>query len=113
MVNYSPKELDAVFSALSDPTRRAIVRRLAAGEASVSELAAPFDVSLPAVTKHLSVLERAGLLTHRRVGRVRRCKLVSAPLRVADDWLSFYRAFWDARLDAFAHYLASAEEPSP
>jgi DNA-binding transcriptional ArsR family regulator len=113
MVKYSPDDLDAVFAALSDPTRRAIVQRLAAGEASVSELAAPFHVSLPAVTKHLGVLERAGLLTHRRVGRVRRCKLASAPLRVADDWLAFYRTFWDARLDAFAQHLAAGKEPSP
>jgi DNA-binding transcriptional ArsR family regulator len=104
--------LDAVFSALADPTRRAIVARLAAGEASVSELAKPFSFSLPAVTKHLGVLERAGLLTHRRVGRVKHCKLVSAPLRVADDWLAFYRTFWDARLDAFAQHLADTKEPT-
>jgi len=112
MVKCLPEDLDAVFSALSDPTRRAIVQRLAGGEASISELAAPFDVSLPAVTKHLAVLERAGLLTHRKVGRVRRCKLVSAPLRVADDWLAFYRTFWDARLDAFAQHLAATKDPS-
>ena len=110
MVKYSTADLDAVFSALADPTRRAIVQRLASGEASVSELAAPFDVSLPAVTKHLGVLERAGLLTHRRVGRVRRCKLLPARLRAADDWLAFYRGFWDARLDAFAEYLAVSKE---
>lgn len=104
--------LDTVFSALADPTRRAIVLRLAEGEASVSELAAPFDVSLPAVTKHLAVLERAGLLEHRKQGRVRRCRLVASPLKVADDWLSTYRVFWDRRLDSLAEHLISTKESS-
>jgi DNA-binding transcriptional ArsR family regulator len=102
--------LDQVFSALADPTRRAIVVRLAEGEASVSELAEPFDVSLPAVTKHLAVLERAGLLTHHKEGRVRRCRLVAAPMQVADDWLSAYRVFWERRLDSLAHHLKSTKE---
>jgi len=102
--------LDAVFSALADPTRRAIVVRLSQGEASVSELAAPFDVSLPAVTKHLAVLERAGLLEHHKQGRVRRCRLVAAPMKVADDWLGTYRVFWERRLDSLAHHFKSAEE---
>jgi DNA-binding transcriptional ArsR family regulator len=102
--------LDAVFSALADPTRRAIVVRLAEGEASVSELAEPFDVSLPAVTKHLAVLERAGLLEHRKEGRVRRCQLVAAPMRVADDWLSTYRVFWERRLDSLTEHIKSPKE---
>ncbi|MDQ6778268.1 MAG: metalloregulator ArsR/SmtB family transcription factor [Actinomycetota bacterium] len=106
----APNRLDAVFAALSDPTRRAIITRLAEGEASVSELAAPFDVSLPAVTKHLRVLERAGLLEHRKQGRVRRCSLVAAPMGAVDEWLSGYRAFWDTRLDSLAHHLKSARE---
>jgi DNA-binding transcriptional ArsR family regulator len=102
--------LDAVFSALSNPTRRAIVVRLTEGEASVSDLAIPFDVSLPAVTKHLAVLERAGLLEHHKQGRVRRCRLVAEPMRDADDWLSTYRVFWEHRLDSLAHHLKSTQE---
>jgi DNA-binding transcriptional ArsR family regulator len=102
--------LDAVFSALADPTRRAIVVRLSQGEASVSELAAPFDVSLPAVTKHLAVLERAGLLQHHKQGRVRHCRLVPTPMKVADDWLSTYRVFWERRLDSLADHLKSPKE---
>lgn len=102
--------LDAIFSALSDPTRRAIVVRLAEGEASVSELAEPFDVSLPAVTKHLAVLERAGLLEHHKQGRVRRCRLVAEPMRVADDWLGTYRVFWEQRLDSLAEHFKSPKE---
>jgi DNA-binding transcriptional ArsR family regulator len=102
--------LDAVFSALADPTRRAIVVRLAEGEASVSELAEPFDVSLPAVTKHLAVLERAGLLEHHKRGRVRRCRLIAAPMRAADEWLSTYRVFWERRLDSLADHLKTSRE---
>src|SRR5690242_14566293 len=102
--------LDAVFSALADPTRRAIVVRLSEGEASVSELAAPFDVSLPAVTKHLAVLERAGLLEHRKQGRVRRCSLVPTAMKAADDWLSTYRVFWEQRLDSLADHFDSKRE---
>ncbi len=94
--------LDLVFGAVADPTRRAIVERLAAGEASVGELAEPFDMSLAAVSKHLRVLERAGLMTQRRRGRERRCRLVTAPLRQADEWLSDYRRFWEVRMDALA-----------
>ena len=100
------RELDAIFAALSDPTRRAIVERLAAGEASVSDLAEPFDMSLVAVTKHLRVLEDAGLLHHRKRGRVRYCRLSPAPLRSADDWLARYRVFWHTRLEALAAHLA-------
>jgi DNA-binding transcriptional ArsR family regulator len=112
MVNLSPgpDPLDMVFSALADPTRRAIVVRLAEGDASVSELAAPFDVTLPAVTKHLAVLERAGLLEHHKQGRVRHCRLVAAPMKVADDWLSTYRVFWERRLDSLAEHFKSAKE---
>ena len=105
-------ELNAVFSALADPTRRAIVMRLSDGEASVSELAQPFDVSLPAVTKHLAVLEHAGLLEHHKEGRVRRCRLVATPMRAADDWLSTYRVFWERRLDSLNdHFKANKEAP--
>jgi DNA-binding transcriptional ArsR family regulator len=102
--------LDAVFFALADPTRRAIVLRLSHGDASVSELAEPFDVSLPAVTKHLAVLERAGLLEHRKQGRVRRCRLAAGPMRAADDWLSSYRGFWTQRLDGLADHFNTTKE---
>jgi DNA-binding transcriptional ArsR family regulator len=104
-LQQGPEELDAIFAALSDPTRRAIVVRLSEGEASVSELAEPFDVSLPAVTKHLGVLERAGLLAHHKEGRVRRCRLVPETMRAADDWLARYRVFWDKRLDSLSTHI--------
>jgi DNA-binding transcriptional ArsR family regulator len=98
-------ELDAVFAALADPTRRAIVAHLAKGEASVSDLAAPFDMSLPGVTKHLAVLERAGLVTGRKVGRVRRCRLVPRRLRDAERWAHKYRVFWETRMQSLADHL--------
>ncbi len=105
MVKYHSDPLNAVFSALADPTRRAILARLALGESTVSELAEPFDMSLPAVSKHLKVLEGAGLLTRARQGRVHRCQLDGRPMREAADWIEHYRAFWDGRLDALAAYL--------
>jgi DNA-binding transcriptional ArsR family regulator len=101
--------LDAVFMALADPTRRAIVGRLADGEASVSELSEPFEMSLPAVTKHLRVLERAGLLEHHKVGRVRRCRLVPQAMREADDFIARYRVFWSRRLDGLAAHFEREE----
>jgi DNA-binding transcriptional ArsR family regulator len=100
------RELDAIFAALSDPTRRAIVERLAAGEASVSDLAEPFDMSLAGVSKHVGVLARAGLVDHGKRGRVRYCRLAPEPLRAADDWLARYRVFWHTRLEALAAHLA-------
>lgn len=108
MVKYSSR-LDATFAALSDPIRRAIVARLARGDTSVGELARPFDVSLPAVSKHLRVLERAGLLTQDRQGRIRRCRLRAAPLRVANQWIERYRRFWAERLDALAEFVEQAQ----
>ncbi|MFQ5600912.1 MAG: ArsR/SmtB family transcription factor [Candidatus Krumholzibacteriia bacterium] len=105
MVNYLPGELDRTFAALADPTRRAIVARLAQGEASVSELADPFRVSLPAITKHLSVLERAGLVESRKIGRVRRCRLQPKPMRRASEWIELHRHFWQQRFDALDRYL--------
>jgi DNA-binding transcriptional ArsR family regulator len=110
MVKHAPARLDAVFSALADPTRRAIVEQLAEGERSVSELAEPFDVSLPAVTKHLRVLEGAGLLAHRKEGRVRHCRLVAEPMSEALAWIERYRVFWDARFDALAAHLKRHKE---
>jgi DNA-binding transcriptional ArsR family regulator len=105
-----PRAVDEVFAALADPTRRAILERLRQGEASVSELARPFSVSLPAVAKHVRVLERAGLLTHRKTGRVRRCRIRADRLKLATDWLDTYRDFWSARLDALANHLESGED---
>ncbi|HAV76218.1 MAG TPA: transcriptional regulator [Anaerolineae bacterium] len=104
MVYYSVT-LDTTFSALSDPTRRAIVSQLAAGEASITALASPFNMSLPAVTKHIRVLEQAGLLTRKKKGRVQYCRLNAEPLRDAAQWLAFYQQFWDAKLDALANFL--------
>ncbi len=97
--------MDATFGALADPTRRAILARLAIGEATVSELAQPFEMSLPAVSKHLGVLEDAGLLMRAKDGRIRRCSLLAGPMREASDWISDYRRFWEDRFDALADYL--------
>ena len=105
MVKYQSQDLDVVFSALGDPTRRAILARLALGETSVGELAAPHDMSLPAISKHLRVLETAGLLRKEKDGRVVRCRLEAAPLRDAAAWIAEYRRFWEARLDALAGFL--------
>jgi DNA-binding transcriptional ArsR family regulator len=98
-------QLTATFAALADPTRRAILTRLAAGETSVTELAEPFEMSLPAVTKHLKVLERAGLITRGRQAQWRPCRLQAAPLKNARDWIEQYRTFWDERLDRLDDYL--------
>ncbi len=105
MVKYNEHELDLAFAALADPTRRAILARLAEGEASVGELASPFDVSLPAISKHLRVLEAAGLLIRRREGRVHRCSLDPGRMRMASDWIQQYRRFWDGQFDRLASFL--------
>lgn len=97
--------LSQTLAALADPTRRAILARLAAGEASVGELAEPFAMSLPAVSKHLKVLERAGLITRGRQAQWRPCRLQAAPLREVADWVDRYRAFWEERLDNLEDYL--------
>lgn len=97
--------LSMTFHALSDPTRRAILTRLSQGEASVSELAAPFSMSLPAVSKHLKVLEQAQLISRGREAQWRPCKLEAEPLREADDWIEQYRAMWEARFDRLDDYL--------
>lgn len=110
MVQYTPDQLDAVFTALANPTRRAIVVRLADGDASVSELAEPFGVSLPAMAKHLRVLERAGLVDQPKHGRVRHCRLRGAPMRLAEEWLKSYRVFWETRIDSLARHLESTKE---
>ncbi|GAA4471492.1 ArsR/SmtB family transcription factor [Phytohabitans houttuyneae] len=105
--------LDATFSALADPTRRAILARLAAGEATVTELAAPFRMSQPAISKHLKVLERAGLVSRGRDAQRRPCRLEARPLKAAVDWLEAYRDYWEEsyqRLDALLAELREAEE---
>jgi DNA-binding transcriptional ArsR family regulator len=104
MVN-NPRALDSTFAALSDATRRGILARLAAGETSVSELAKPYDMTLPAVSKHLRVLESAGLVARRKDGRVQRCSLVAEPMKSAADWIEHYRCFWEAQLASLARYL--------
>jgi len=109
MVKYSQESLDSTFTALSDGTRRAILARLAKGEALVSELAQPFDMSLPAVSKHLNVLERAGLIRREKDGRIRRCYLQATPLKDVAEWLQFYQQFWGAQLDSLADYLQSTD----
>src|SRR5437899_12326904 len=106
MVKYEGNALDATFAALADPTRRAILARLAGREASVSELARPFAISLPGVHKHLRVLERAGLVAHAKQGRIRRCRLVARPMKDVARWIERYRRFWEAQFDALAVYLA-------
>jgi DNA-binding transcriptional ArsR family regulator len=98
-------QLDATFAALADPTRRAILARLATGDTTVTELAEPFAMSLPAVTKHLKVLERAGLISRSREAQWRPCRLEATPLRGISDWVAQYRQFWEARLDRLEIYL--------
>jgi DNA-binding transcriptional ArsR family regulator len=101
----SPERLSATFAALADPTRRAILARLASGELSVGELAEPFDMSLPAVSKHLKVLESAGLIARGREAQTRPCRLEAAPLKEAVEWLERYRRLWEDRLDGLGAYL--------
>ncbi len=98
-------QLSVVFGALADPTRRAILARLVGGEATVTELAAPFAMSMPAVSKHLKVLERAGLISRGRSAQSRPCRLEAAPLREAADWVEQYRRFWEQSFDRLEGYL--------
>jgi DNA-binding transcriptional ArsR family regulator len=106
----SADTLSLTFAALADPTRRAILKRLAAGERSVTELAKPFQISLPAVTKHLKVLQKAGLISRGREAQRRPCKLEAAPLKDAAEWVEQYRQFWDERLDRLEDYLREIQE---
>ena len=111
-VEYDMTEdnLSTTFAALADPTRRAIMARLASGEASVTELAAPFEMSLPAVSKHLKVLERAGLISRGRDAQWRPCRLEPGPLKEADDWLETYRRFWEQSFDRLSDYLREVQK---
>ncbi|MEO6192098.1 MAG: metalloregulator ArsR/SmtB family transcription factor [Thermoanaerobaculia bacterium] len=101
----STDHLSAIFSALADPTRRAILARLTTGEASVTELAEPFEMSMPAISKHLKVLERAGLIARGREAQWRPCRLEAEPLKEAADWLEHYRRFWEQSFDRLGEYL--------
>ena len=101
----STDPLSTIFSALADPTRRAILARLTAGEASVTELAEPFEMSMPAISKHLKVLERAGLIARGREAQWRPCRLEAEPLKEAADWLEHYRRFWEQSFDRLGEYL--------
>ena len=104
-------QLDATFTALADPTRRAIVARLARGDATVNELAAPFDLTLPGISKHLKVLERAGLVARGRDGQLRPSRLRSDPLKDATGWLEHYRRFWEDRFDRLEEHLHDIQQP--
>src|SRR5438105_8138309 len=105
-----PDRLSGTLSALADPTRRAILSRLALGETSVTELAQPFQMTLPAVSKHLKVLERAGLIARGREAQWRPCRLQAGPLKQADEWIEKYRAHWEERFDRLDKYLSDLQE---
>jgi DNA-binding transcriptional ArsR family regulator len=104
------RQLDLTFAALADPTRRAILARLAKGDSTVGDLARPFEISRPAISKHLRVLERAGLVRRARDGRLSRCGLDASPMQEAADWVEQYRQFWERQLDALARYLEEEKE---
>jgi DNA-binding transcriptional ArsR family regulator len=105
-----PAQLDRVFHALADPTRRAVLRRLSSGAAPVSELARPFDMALPSFTQHLNVLEDCGLVRSRKDGRVRTYQLAPQPLKVAERWMVEQRSLWERRLDQLDNYLLELKE---
>src|SRR5246127_1513672 len=104
-----PDQLSTTFAALSDPTRRAILARLALGETSVKELSEPFAITAPSITKHLKVLERAGLITRSRDAQWRPCRLQAAPLREASDWVEDYRRFWEEKFTSLDLYLSNLQ----
>jgi len=110
MVKYNANTIDRTLSALSDPTRRAIVEQLATGNHSVLQIAKPFRMSLPAVSKHLKVLEKAGLVNREVNGRVHTFNLVAEPMKIAIDWLNKYRVFWEAQIDSLTQYLNNEKE---
>jgi DNA-binding transcriptional ArsR family regulator len=108
-VKYMPDHLSGTFAALSDPTRRAILARLSQGELSVKELSEPFQITAPSITKHLKVLERAGLITRSRDAQKRPCRLETAPLREVDKWLDRYRRSWEHSMNRLDDYLGELE----
>ena len=103
-------QLSTTFAALADPTRRAILSRLSAGETSVTELAKPFELTLPAISKHLKVLEKAGLIQRGRAAQWRPCRLQAGPLKGASDWIEQYRQFWEESLDRLGDYLQQLQD---
>jgi DNA-binding transcriptional ArsR family regulator len=103
------QQLDQVFFALSDGTRRGILARLAQGTTTIGELAAPFEISKPAISKHMKILESAGLIERTITGRQHRCSLTTAGLKTAEDWLNFHREFWESRFDALSDLLQKEE----
>src|SRR4051812_16821419 len=113
MVKYSPELLDRTFAALADPTRRQILERLALSDCCVTDLAKPHRMSLPAVSKHLRVLERAGLIRRQRQGRVHNLKLVAGPMHSAQQWIEEYRRFWESNLDRLDDYLKQLQANDP
>lgn len=110
MVKYHQSSLDLTFAALADPTRRAIVARLAEGESCVTELATPFDMSLPAISKHLRILENAGLIARKKRGRVHHFRLVARPMKDAIEWMARYRYFWEKQFEALSAYLNESQK---
>jgi DNA-binding transcriptional ArsR family regulator len=112
MVKYPSKALDRTFAALADPTRRRILAHLARGDQCVTRLARPHAMSLPAISKHLRVLEKAGLLRRRRYGRVHEMQLAAEPLKQAAQWVEEYRKFWEGSLDRLAQYLEETNKPA-
>lgn len=106
----TPTQLDLTFAALADPTRRAILERLDAGEATVTQLAEPFSISLPAISRHLKVLERAGLITRGREAQWRPCRLQPAPLADASQWMERYRRYWEASFDRLDEHLKAIQQ---
>jgi DNA-binding transcriptional ArsR family regulator len=110
MVNDPTEQLTTIFLALADPTRRAILERLRQGEASGTELARPFSISVPAISKHLRVLEHADLILHRKDGRTHRFRLAAGPMQEAVAWLEHYRRFWEEQLDSLDAYLQATSE---
>jgi DNA-binding transcriptional ArsR family regulator len=113
MMPLTEERLDATFTALADPTRRAIVARLARGDATVNELAAPFDMTLPGISKHLKVLERSGLISRSRDGQFRPCHLERAALDTAADWIEEHRRIWDERFDKLDAHLRDIQSGRP
>ncbi|MFQ5604209.1 MAG: ArsR/SmtB family transcription factor [bacterium] len=109
MVKFYTNKLDFTFMALADATRRAIIMRLAKSECTVSELAEPFNISLPAISKHLRILEKAGLLTREKTGRVHRCRLNTEPMNDALNWIAKYKKFWHEQFEALDEYLKESQ----
>jgi DNA-binding transcriptional ArsR family regulator len=109
MVKYS-EQLDSTFGALADPTRRAILASLMLGQASITELAKPHRMSLPAVMKHIRVLEEAGLVSQEKTGRTRHCRLAAEPLKQAEDWIAQYRKFWEGAFDSLERFLSQRKD---